>query len=227
MKDLSPELKGKLDALKEYIRDLGSLAVGFSAGVDSTFLLAVEREILGDKAIAVTTVHAAIPDRELSEAEDFCKEHGIRHFIYKFDPFQIEGFRKNSPDRCYHCKYGIFTGIKEIADEKGIEFLAEGSNIDDLGDYRPGLKALAELEIKSPLREAGLTKAEIRALSRELELPTWDKPSLACLATRIPCGDEVTEEKLRMIEQAEDFLFDLGFRQVRVRHHGDLARIEV
>ena len=227
MKDLSPELKGKLDALKEYIRDLGSLAVGFSAGVDSTFLLAVAHEILGDKAIAVTTVHAAIPDRELSEAEDFCKEHGIRHFIYKFDPFQIEGFRKNSPDRCYHCKYGIFTGIKEIADEKGIEFLAEGSNIDDLGDYRPGLKAVEELGVKSPLRAAGLYKAEIREISKAMGLPTWSKPAYACLASRFVYGEEITEEKLRMIDRAEQFLIELGFYEERVRMHGNLARIEV
>ena len=227
MENLSKELQDKLNALKEYIRDLGSLAVGFSAGVDSTFLLTVAHEVLGDKAIAVTTVDAAIPERELNEAKKFCKERGIRHFICEVDPLQIEGYRKNSPDRCYFCKHGVFTEIKKTADENGIEYLAEGSNMDDLGDYRPGLRAVEELGVKSPLREAKLNKAEIRELSKAMGLPTWSKPSYACLASRFVYGEEITEEKLHMVDRAEQFLIEKGFYEERVRMHGNLARIEV
>ena len=227
MKELSTELQKKLDALREYIRELGSLAVGFSAGVDSTFLLAVAHEVLGERAIAVTTKAAAIPERELTEAENFCSEHGIRHFIYEFDPLQIEAFRKNTADRCYFCKHGIFTGIKKTAAENGIEYVAEGSNMDDLGDYRPGLRAVEELGVKSPLRAAGLYKADIREISKAMGLPTWSKPSYACLASRFVYGEEITEEKLHMIDRAEQFLIELGFYEERVRMHGNIARIEV
>ena len=227
MDSLSIEMQEKLDVLKGYIKDLGSLAVGFSGGVDSTFLLAVAHEVLGDKAIAVTTVHAAIPERELSESKEFCEKNGIRHFIYEFDPLGLESFRKNVPDRCYYCKRSIFTGIKKIADENGIEYLAEGSNMDDLGDYRPGLKAVEELAVKSPLRAAGLYKADIREISKAMGLPTWSKPSYACLASRFVYGEEITEEKLHMIDNAEQFLIELGFYEERVRMHGNIARIEV
>ena len=227
MDGLSIELQGKLNALKDYIKDLGSLAIGFSGGVDSTFLLAVAHEVLGDKAIAVTTVDAAIPERELKEAKAFCKELGIRHIICEVNPLQIEGYRKNSPDRCYFCKHGVFTEIKRVADENGIEYLAEGSNMDDLGDYRPGLKAVEELAVKSPLRAARLYKADIREISKAMGLPTWCKPAYACLASRFVYGEEITEEKLRMIDSAEQFLIDLGFYEERVRMHGNIARIEV
>ena len=227
MNDLSKELQDKSDALREYIKDLGSLAVGFSGGVDSTFLLAVAHEVLGDRAIAVTTVDAAIPKRELNEAKEFCKEHGIRHFICEVDPLQIEEYRKNGPDRCYYCKHGVFTEIKRVADENGIEYLAEGSNMDDLGDYRPGLKAVEELGVKSPLRAVGLYKAEIREISKAMGLPTWSKPAYACLASRFVYGEEITEDKLRKIDSAEQFLIELGFYQERVRMHGNIARIEV
>ena len=227
MDALSAELQGKLDALKEYIGNLGSLAVGFSAGVDSTFLLAVAHEVLGNRAIAVTTVDAAIPEREQNEAKAFCKEHGIRHFICKIDTLQIEGYRKNGPDRCYFCKHGVFSEIKKVADANGIEYLAEGSNMDDLGDYRPGLKAVEELAVKSPLRAAGLYKADIREISKAMGLPTWSKPAYACLASRFVYGEEITEEKLHMIDSAEQFLIEHGFYQERVRMHGRLARIEV
>ncbi len=224
---VSEELEMKLDKLKEYIKGLGSLAVGFSAGVDSTFLLAVAHEVLGDRAIAVTTVDAAIPERELEEAKAFCRERGIRHFICEVDPLKIEGYRKNGPDRCYFCKHGVFTEIQKIASENGIEYLAEGSNMDDLGDYRPGLRAVEELSVKSPLREAGLYKAEIRDLSKEMGLPTWSKPAYACLASRFVYGEEITKEKLHMIDQAEQFLIENGFYEERVRMHGNMARIEV
>ena len=195
--------------------------------MDSTFLLAVAHEVLGDRLIAVTGADASVPGREVKEATDFCKEHGIRHIICKVDPMKEEGYRHNGPDRCYFCKHGIFTEVRKIADENGIEYMAEGSNMDDLGDYRPGLRAAAELSVKSPLREAGLTKAEIRLISKALGLPTWNKPAYACLASRFVYGEEITEEKLNMIDKAEQFLIEHGFLEERVRMHGKLARIEV
>lgn len=218
---------GKLTRLEEYIATLGSLAVGFSGGVDSTFLLSVAHAVLGEKAIAVTAVDKSIPAREQKEAEEFCAGHGIRQFTCHVDPMQDEGYRHNGPDRCYFCKKRIFSEILSIAHENGIEYAAEGSNVDDLGDYRPGLRAVAELEVRSPLREAGLTKAEIRVLSKVMGLPTWSKPAYACLASRFVYGEEITEEKLHMIDQAEQFLIERGFLQERVRLHGNLARIEV
>ncbi len=221
------ELIQKLDKLKEYIRGLGSLAIGYSGGVDSTFLLAVAHEVLGEKAIAVTSADVSVPKRELQEAQAFCSEHGIRHIMADVDPLQSEGYRNNHPDRCYHCKHMIFSKIMEIARKNDIEYVAEGSNIDDLGDYRPGLKAVEELGVKSPLREAGLKKDEIRTLSKAMGLPTWSKPAYACLASRFVYGEEINEEKLRMIDEAEQFLIEHGFLQERVRMHGDMARIEV
>lgn len=225
--NLSTELQEKLTRLEEYIRGLGSLAVGFSGGVDSSLLLVVAANVLGDKAMAITGVDASIPERELKEAKEFCKEREIRHIICKVNPMKEESYRHNSPDRCYFCKHGIFTEIKKIAAENGIEYVAEGSNMDDLGDYRPGLKAVEELSVKSPLREAGLTKQDIREISKALGLPTWSKPAYACLASRFVYGEEITEEKLRMLDQAEQFLIEHGFLEERVRIHGNIARIEV
>ena len=224
---ISEELQMKLDRLKKYIADLGSLAVGFSGGVDSSLLLAVAHEVLGERLIAVTGADASVPEREVNEAIAFCKERGIRHIICKVDPLKEEGYRHNSPDRCYFCKHGIFTEVKKIADENGIEYMAEGSNMDDIGDYRPGLRAAAELSVKSPLREAELTKSEIRLISKAMGLPTWSKPAYACLASRFVYGEEITEEKLHMIDTAEQFLIEHGFFEERVRMHGNLARIEV
>ena len=224
---LTAELQAKLDRLKEYIRELGSLAVGFSGGVDSSFLLAVAHEVLGDKAIAVTGVDASVPERELEEARAFCSERNIKHIVCRVDPLKEEGYRHNGPDRCYFCKHGVFTEVKNIAKENGIEYVAEGSNIDDNGDYRPGLRAVAELEVKSPLREAGLYKSDIREISKAMGLPTWSKPAYACLASRFVYGEEITEEKLHMIDKAEQFLIEKGFYEERVRIHGNIARIEV
>ena len=224
---LTQDLQDKLDSLEAIIRDLGSLAVGYSGGVDSSLLLAVAHEVLGDKALAVFASDASVPERELKEATSFCEERGIRIIVCEVDPLQEESYRNNSPDRCYFCKRGIFTKIKEIAEENGIEYVAEGSNTDDLGDYRPGLRAVEELSVRSPLREAGLSKADIRQISKAMGLPTWNKPAYACLASRFVYGEEITREKLHMIDLAEQFLIEHGFCEERVRMHGNIARIEV
>lgn len=225
--ELTADQENKLKRLKEIIAVYGSLAVGFSGGVDSSFLIAVAHGILGDRLIAVTGVDASIPEREVKEAKAFCEERGIRQILCTVDPLKEESFRNNSPDRCYFCKHGIFTEIKRIASENGIEYVAEGSNMDDLGDYRPGLRAVEELSVKSPLREAGMYKADIRRISNAMGLPTWSKPAYACLASRFVYGEEITEEKLHMIDRAEQFLIEHGFLEERVRMHGNVARIEV
>lgn len=233
-------LQEKKERLQEILRGYGKVAIAYSSGVDSTFLLKVAHDTLGDNAIAITVKSHLVPVAEMDEAETFCKRDNIRHQFIIHDEMSVPGFAENPPDRCYICKRKIFSAVIETARKMfGADFssenenaaksyaelkkqnvnfvVCEGSNKDDEGDYRPGMKAIAELSVKSPLREAGLTKSEIRELSRELNLPTASKPSFACLASRIPYGQIITRQKLQLVETAEKFLQDLGFVQYRVR----------
>ena len=219
----------KLKLLRERLRGIGSAVVAFSSGVDSTFLLRVAHEELGERVVAATIRSHTFPKRELDEAAAFCRAEGVRHAVIESEELDIPGFAENPPDRCYHCKRELFSKLLAFARENALASVLEGSNLDDDGDYRPGRRAIQELGIASPLHEAGLTKAEIRALSREMGLPTSDKPSFACLASRFPYGERITADALQRVERAEQWLLDAGFglTQLRVRSHGDLARIEV
>lgn len=221
------ELQDKLKKLEQHIKLMGSLAVAYSGGVDSTFLLSVAHDALKDQVIAVTARSSTYPEREFKEAAEFVRSVGIKHIVIESEELDIEGFTDNPPNRCYLCKYELFSKIKEVAGKHSIRFIAEGSNIDDLGDYRPGMQAIKELGIISPLKDAGLGKDAIRMLSKQMGLPTWDKPAFACLASRFPYGVKITREKLAMVDRAERYLLEFGFKQVRVRYHGDTARIEV
>jgi uncharacterized protein len=226
MEGIVAEIDRKYRGLLARIAGLGSAAVAFSGGVDSSFLCAACCEALGDKAAAITVASPMLPQSELGAAQETAAAIGIAHVLVREDEIDEE-VAANPKDRCYHCKKLEFGAIIKAAKERGMAAVLDGSNVDDEGDYRPGLRALAELQVLSPLREAGLTKAEVRELSRRLGLRTWDKPAFACLASRVPYGERITAGKLRAIEKAEDALRGEGFRQFRVRRHGDVARIEV
>ncbi len=224
---LTPETMRKLENLRQILNQFGSGVLAYSGGVDSTFLLKVAFEELGDKCLAVTASSETYPKAELEAALAVVKSIGAPHLLIETEELANEQFTDNPPERCYYCKSELFGKLLDIAREQNLAYIFDGANADDLNDYRPGMQAGRELGVRSPLQEAGLAKDEIRSISREMGLPTWDKPSFACLSSRFPYGNKITIEKLNQVDQAESFLRELGFRQLRVRHHQNIARLEL
>jgi uncharacterized protein len=225
---MDPRVEDKHRQLAEIFRSMGRVLVAYSGGVDSTLLLKVAQDSLGsENTLAATASSPLYPEREVTGSKRIAESLGVRHVLIESNELEIDGFSKNPPNRCYFCKRELFKKLCALAKREGIPFVVEGSTVDDEKDHRPGRLAVQELGIRSPLKEVEFTKVEIRELSKALGLPTWDKPSFACLASRFPYGEEITPEALKRVGEAEDFLFGLGFKQVRVRHYGPLARIEL
>ena len=224
---MDPLLLDKTNNLKALLADMGGCVIGFSGGVDSTLLFAVAAEVLGQRVLAVTATSETYPVRELNEARELATRIGGRHRVIVSEELDIPEFRHNPRNRCYYCKHELFGKLRAIADQEGLPHVLDGTNLDDRGDHRPGRQAAGEIGVRSPLEEAGFTKQDIRDLSREMGLPTWDKPAFACLSSRFPYGTAITAERVRTVGQAEESLRELGFRTLRVRYHGDVARLEL
>ena len=225
--EITPTILSKYEKLKNLIGEMGKVLVAFSGGVDSSFLLKVAVDVLGEDVLAVIASSETYPEKERDEAVKLAKRLNVRYEVIQTKELENPDFAHNPPERCYFCKMELFSKLKDIAESEGIPYVLDGSNFEDTSDFRPGAKAAEELGVRSPLKETGLVKEEIRQLSKYVDLPTWNKPSLACLSSRFPYFTEIEPESLKQVAQAEEFLKGLGFNQVRVRHHGQIARVEI